>query len=138
MESLESKMMKIKDAIGFLPVVREVRIVNRLCCSNQGGGILVLDLKNKTVGTLIESIVSHNASRKKAALHLAYTFGGVMTTLEHFFSNPRLVGRGNQNISSIPETFVRISVGYEPVEHIISDLKLVLNIALQLSRDKKL
>lgn len=138
MESLENKVAQIKDAVGSLSAIREVRTVSRLCCNDQAGGILVLDLKDKVVGTFIEAVVSHNASRKKAALHLAYTFGGVMTTLEHFSSNPRLVGRGNQNISSIPETFVRISVGYEPVEHIISDLKMVLNTALQLSKDKKL
>jgi hypothetical protein len=95
----------------------------------------VIDLINKEAGSRIEYIVGHNTGRKKAALHLAYTFGGVMTTLEHFSSNPRKVSVRNTNILPFPDTFLRIGVGCEPVEDIIADLVMVLNSAWELNKN---
>ena len=135
MESLDAKIIRIKEEVSSLSAISEIRVVDRLACSNLIGGVFTLDLKNGGIGSRVERIVGYNSNRKKAALHLAYTFGCAMTTLEHFASNPRKISAGNPNLSSIPETFLRISVGCEPVEHIISDLKVVLSTAAQTSKD---
>lgn len=136
MDSLENKAIRIKNELTSLSIINEIKTVNPSFCNNRIGGIIVIDLKDKKVGNFIESIVSHNSNRKKAALHLAYTFGGIMTTLEHFSSNPRLIDKRNQSLFSIPETFLRISIGCEPVEDIISDLKMVLSTALELNNNQ--
>ncbi len=123
--SLSAKSLKIGEALGNHPLITQVRSV-RVDDPSLTGGVIVLEFKTKAYAANFEKVVAHNAGNKFVNLNLAYTFGGVMTTIEHFASNPR-PSKLNPKLMPIPDEFVRIGVGYERAEAILSEIVTALS-----------
>lgn len=138
MESVSRKVLKIKNEIKNLKLIKKILTIDENLYDGLVGGMMVIVLKNKNFGPIIENIVGHNSNRKKTTLHLAFTFGGAMTTLEHFYSNPRLSSNfKNPELINISEDFIRISLGCETVEDIISDITMIFKTAEEFSNFSK-
>ena len=123
--ALSMKSLKIAEELRHSTLLHQVRVV-QAGNPSLSGGVIVLEFKSKTQAAHFEKVVAQNTMNKFSNLNLAYTFGGVMTTIEHFSSNPR-PSELNQGLDPVPNEFVRVGVGYEDVEDLLIELKTALN-----------
>lgn len=123
--ALSAKSLKIAEELSCSTLIRQVRIVHADDPS-LSGGVIVLEFKSKFHAASFEKVIAQNTMNRFANLNLAYTFGGVMTTIEHFASNPR-PSKMSSELMPLPDEFVRIGIGYEPVEDLLLELKTALS-----------
>lgn len=126
LSALQTKVLTVAAEVEHHPAVAAVRYADPGPCGGRTGGMLILDMRTPALAAALERTVSHNANGAVQNLHLAYTFGGFVTTIEHFASNPR-IGGVNDQLGVVPNTFVRIGMGCERAAAISSDLTLALN-----------
>lgn len=124
--ALQAKVEMVKADVEHHPAVADVRHADPKLCGGRMGGMVVLDMRTPQLAAALERVVSHNVDGAVRNLHLAYTFGGFLTTFEHFASNPR-GGEANVELPVVPDTFVRIGIGCERGAAISADLRLALS-----------
>lgn len=124
--ALQAKLLGIEAAVKDHNTVRAVRHANPDLCGGRVGGMMILDLHTPDLAGALERTVSYNMDAAIRNLHLAYTFGGFITTIEHFGSNPR-TAPVNPELLTVPDTFVRLGIGCERQDAITGDLLLALN-----------
>jgi cystathionine beta-lyase/cystathionine gamma-synthase len=128
MEAVSAKAWAIHTFLESCDMVKKVRIPNKLNLDGFCGGQVSFHLINPDQGRKIEELVGTN-SLGHFSLHLACTFGASFTTIEHLNSNPRkregFLGI-QSNEQNIPNDILRIGVGCESIQEIISDLEFVL------------
>jgi cystathionine beta-lyase/cystathionine gamma-synthase len=127
--ALSTKILMLSKFLGNRSAVRQVRVVNAEMAGGLVGGQLTFHVVKPAMGFAAEKIVGHNSLRTRSGLHLACTFGGVMTTFEHFASNIRYrtgLPRESSNEVELPSDIIRVGVGCEQVDDILADLDFVL------------
>lgn len=124
--ALGHKTAEIVKAIEHHKLLKNVRYSKTDGRYGRASGVIVLEFHNQEYASLLERVVSQNSGHKMKSLNLAFTFGGAMTTLEHFHSNPRPAPL-NPGLDTVPDTLVRIGVGYERTYEIIDNLLTALN-----------
>lgn len=124
--AVQTKLLGIEAAVRDHPAVRGVRRADPELCGGRCGGMLVLEMQSPALGAALEAMVSHNVNTTITNLHLAYTFGGFLTTIEHFASNPRPAA-ANLGLRAVPDSFVRLGIGCERQQAITADLLMALN-----------
>lgn len=121
------KAARLADFCSRLPGVRKVRYPNASALETEnGGGVLVLELKDPSRGAVAEEIIAQNRHRSEFALNLQCTFGAQRSSFEHFHQR----GTANDDvfgslIRQLPDNFCRVGVGNEPFENIRDSLALV-------------
>jgi len=116
------------------PFVRSVRLASGDELGNLIGGMVVLELEDESTGALLEQLIGYNSMCRSLTLpQLACTFGGVISTLEHFGSNVRqrtglAADRQRTGEARIPSNFVRLSIGSEEGEALADGLLKLLNL----------
>jgi cystathionine beta-lyase/cystathionine gamma-synthase len=137
MRSASIKARYVRDALLQHPQVSGVRLPDDPALQGLCGGQLVIELKDPEVGIALEQLIGFNAFNHALTLpQLACTFGGVISTLEHFTSNVRhrdgmAKDRSTTGESLIPDTFVRLSIGSESAEELAAGLTLLLNLTCE-------
>ncbi len=126
MAAISPKVRRIAAFLEKISMVREVHTA-------EGSGQIVLHV-TPDHGAQIEAIVAANAA-VYGMPKLMCTFGAPVSSIEHFNTNPRFrsgiaADRNATGESSIPATAVRLSVGAEPVESIISALRFILSLGV--------
>ncbi len=97
----------------------------RVLSTTHAGGMFVLELRDEGFGMRAEEIIMQNFHRTDFALTLACTFGGPLTTFEHFQQRGgEAVDEPTTLAKPLPKTFCRIGVGGEPFECIRDSLAL--------------
>lgn len=126
--AISGKARSIAEGLAKNLAISEVRIPQSELLNGMCGGQLAVHVVDPIIGSVAERIIGHNAARTKSGLHLACTFGGAMTTFEHFASNARLregLPWSASNESRLPADIIRIGIGYEPIDAIVGDLEFV-------------
>lgn len=132
LSTLRIKRDAIVESLKDMPEIRGFKYIQRGKDNPSVGGLLIIDMQTRQLAATVERLVSYNTTYNKTSLNLAYTFGASMTTLEHFHSNPRPtnpLNPPNKHLASIPDTYVRIGIGCEPSESIITDLVMAIDAA---------
>ncbi len=130
LSALSTKTCNIAEFLRKHPAVGSVLVPVPEQCGGLSGGQLTFRAISREVAAHAERVVTNNALNPDFCLSLACTFGAMMTTFEHFGSraSANLAGARRVHIS---DDMIRIGVGTEPEEKIITCLDEVLRLALQ-------
>jgi len=130
------KAAAVAEFLSGHPAVTAVRFPDASAAGGLSGGQVTYHATDFQTAAQIERIVGHNAGRQRSGLHLACTFGSVMTTFEHFASNERKrtgIPRDATNEPALPDDIIRIGIGCEPDGDIIADLRFAMDAAIGLT-----
>lgn len=137
LNGLDVKARRLAEFLKSRQDVSHVRIPNPEFLNNLTGGQVTFHLKDgREAGWKTEVTVAAQFYNPTFTLHLGCTFGTITTTFEHFASNKRYrpdIKYEESNESLIPDDLIRIGIGCEPIEKIIQDLDIVLNMTTKAS-----
>lgn len=128
------KAQYLKRLLERHPLVQAVRVADPALHGGLSGGVLVIELRESAHGDELERLVAFNNESSVLTLpRLVCTFGGAISTIEHFHSTPRhrdgvATDRVATGEALIPPNFVRVSAGADRAEDLGNSLWLLFNL----------
>lgn len=132
---VSQKAERIADRLRTLSQVDDVWVADLEGVSGFSGGQICVKFRDSAFAASVESIVGWNCGSKNFPLTLACTFGASFTTFEHFVprqTNDMIEGKG---FIALPSNLVRLGIGHEPEDAIVSAFEFCIHAATTNSHD---
>jgi len=130
MASVSLKAEAIADFLSRQDEIIEVRLPDLRWLKADRGGQIAMRFDNSESAQAVESVVGWNANLgRRFPLALACTFGASFTTFENFGSRSTSTGPKMPGSDYIDCAWVRLGIGHESLDSIISALQFSLNAA---------
>jgi cystathionine beta-lyase/cystathionine gamma-synthase/D-alanyl-D-alanine dipeptidase len=128
-DRLRAHVDRVEKVASFLEghsAVEEVNIADAELCGKLLGSMLTFDLRDLDQGARLERAIGQRALDPAASLHLMGTFGGPMTSIEHYGSTAGERWEAGNARTNPPERRVRLGLGYQSAERIVAEIGFML------------